>query len=67
MGRHAVDILRFSVKLDGLTTLVFASRSGLFVFVWPLCGIVVVLFLCYFAILRGVSGAMQQAYFSPFG
>ena len=65
MGRHAVDLLHFSVKLNELTTLVFASGSGFFVFVWSLRGILVRVFLQYFALLRGVPGAMQQPCFSP--
>ena len=33
MGHHDVDLLRFSVKLDGLNTVVFASGEVFFVFV----------------------------------
>ena len=51
MGFHGVDLLRFSVKLSGLTTLEFASGVGLFVFVWPLRGILVRVILQYFTLL----------------
>ena len=67
MGCYAVDLLRFAVKLDRLTTLVFASVSGFFLFMLPLHGILLVVFIKYFAVLRGVPGAMQHVRFSPVG
>ena len=39
MGFHSVDLLCFSVEINGLTMLSFAARAGLFFFVWPLRGV----------------------------
>ena len=64
MVLHAVYFLHYSVKLDGLTTLDFSTGAGLFV--GPLHGVIAGVLLQYFTILRGVSGDMQQAFFSPF-
>ena len=42
---HAVELLRFTVKLNGITTLVFAAGASFFVFVGPLCGVLIGVFL----------------------
>ena len=58
---HDVDFLHVSVEIDGLTTLGFDAGVGFVFFVWPLWGVLLGLFLDYFTIFRGVSGAMRQA------
>ena len=58
---HDVYFLHVSIELDGLTTLGFVSGAGFILFVWPLRNVPLGVFLEYFTILRGVSGAMQQA------
>ena len=63
MGCHYVDLLNLAVKIDGLTTLVFAAGVGFFVFVSPLRGVLLGLFLEYFAHLHGLTGAMKQECF----
>ena len=51
MGCHVVDLLHFYVKLDGLVMLGFSARAGLFVFVWPLHGVLVGVILQSFTLL----------------
>ena len=61
MGLHAVYLLPFSVKFDGLTTPDLSARAGFFV---GLLRVVLVgVFLQFFTILHGVSGVIQQAFF----
>ena len=50
MRCHGVDLLRFAVKLDGLTTLGFATGAVLYAFVWPLCGVLFGVILQYSAL-----------------
>ena len=61
---HDVGLLYAAIKLNGLTMICFPARSGFILFMWPLCGVIFGVILKYFTLLRGVSGAMQQAYFS---
>ena len=63
MGCHAVDLLHFPVRLDRLTTPVFASGLGFFVLMWLLHGVLLVSFLEYFSVLRGVPGDMKHTRF----
>ena len=58
---HDVNFLYIFTELDGLTSLGFAAGAGFVFFVWPLRGVFLGVFLEYFTILIGVSGAMQQA------
>ena len=62
MRFHAVDILSFSVKPDGLTTLGFDAGVVLIFFLWPLLGVQFIANINYFTLLLGVSEAMQQAF-----
>ena len=62
MGYHEVNVLRLTVKLESLCIIFFAARAGLFLLVWPLCGVNIGVFLEYFAIFRKVTGAMQQSF-----
>ena len=50
MGYHGVHLLRFAVELDGLTTLLVAAGASFFVFLWPMCGVLLGLFLEYYAL-----------------
>ena len=63
MRCHAVDLLCFTINLDGLITLVFASREGFFVFMGLVNGILLGVFLEYFLLLRGVAGVIQHTFF----
>ena len=63
MGYYAVNLLRLAVEIDGLATLFLATVAGLFLFVWPLCGVLLRVLLEYFVILYRVPGAMHQACF----
>ena len=45
MGYHDVQILCLSVKLDGITTLFVAVGAVFFIFVLPLLGVILGLFL----------------------
>ena len=63
MGCHAVDLLLFSVKLDRLTTIFFASIAGFFFFMWPLCSILLVVLFEVFLVLHGLTGSMQHVFF----
>ena len=45
MVYHGVNLLRLAVKLDGIVTLFLADGAGFFIFVWPLHGILLGLFL----------------------
>ena len=56
---HDVGLLDADVELDRLTTFCFASGTVFVIFIWPLHGVLLRLFLKYFTLLRGVSGAMQ--------
>ena len=38
---HDVEFFHVYVELDGLTTLCFANRVGLILFVWPLRGVII--------------------------
>ena len=60
---HYLDFLHVLVELNRLTTPVYEAGSGFILFVWPLHSILLGLFLYYFTILRGVSGAMHKACF----
>ena len=64
---HYLDFLHVLVELNRLTTPVYEAGSGFILFVWPLHSILLGLFLYYFTILRGVSGAMHKAYVSISG
>ena len=64
MRCHAVDLLCFTINLDGLITLVFASREGFFVFMGLVNGILLGVFLEYFLIFRIVPGAIHQSFLS---
>ena len=64
MRYHGVNLLRLAIELDGLATMFLAAKSGFFfLFVWPLCGILLGLFIEYFALFCRVSGAMHQVCF----
>ena len=64
MGYHGVNLLSLAIELDGLATIFLAAKSGFFfLFVWPLCGILLGLFIEYFALFCRVSGAMHQVCF----
>ena len=63
MGYHGVKIFRLSVKPNGLAALFLASREGFFLFVCPLRGVLLRLFLDYFAFFCRVTGDMLQAYY----
>ena len=58
---HAVVLLCLLVQLSALNMLWFANRAGLFLFMWPLCGVLSRVNFKYFTLLWGVSGSMQQA------
>ena len=58
MGYHAVEFMRFTVKLDGITTLVFADGEVFFVFIGTLRSVLLGVILEYVAILCGVPRAM---------
>ena len=60
MGYHGVQVLCLSVKLDGINVLFVAIGAVFFIFVLPLLGVILGLFLDYFALLRRVPGAMHQ-------
>ena len=60
---HDVGLLDAAVELDGLTTLFFAAGAGFIIFMWLPHGVLLGVFLKYFTLLGGVSGAMQQACF----
>ena len=45
MGYHGVNLLRFVVELNGLATLFLAYGMSFFLFVWPLCSVLLRLFL----------------------
>ena len=51
MGFHGVDLLRFAVKLDRLTTLGFASGVGYLVVLCPLHGVIFIVNIKYFSLL----------------
>ena len=63
MGCHDVNLLRLTVKLDGLTALFIAAGAGLLVLEWPLCCILFGVLLKYFSPSYIVTGSMQQACF----
>ena len=45
MRYHGFHLLSLAVKLDGLTTLFIVAGAGLSLFVWPVCGVIIGLFL----------------------
>ena len=45
MGYHGIRLLHLTVELDGITMIFVASGAGLFVFVWPLRGVLLGVFL----------------------
>ena len=47
MGYHAVEFMRFTVKLDGITTLVFADGEVFFVFIGTLRSVLLGVILEY--------------------
>ena len=57
---HGVNLLHFSIKLDGLATLFLASGTSFFLFVWLLKGLLIGLLMNYFALLCRVTRAMHQ-------
>ena len=63
MGYHDGNLLRLAVKLDSLTTPFLAIRAGFFLFVWPLRGVLLGVFLEYFVLFCRVPGAMHQESF----
>ena len=63
MGYHVVHLLCCAIEIDDLTTFFIAAGAGLFLVVWPLCGILERLFLEYFSLFRRLPGSMQQEYF----
>ena len=63
MGCNCDHFLRLFVELDSLTTNCFAAGEGFFVFVWPIYGVLIGLFLEYFTILYIFPGAMHEACF----
>ena len=58
-----VNLFLLTVKLDGLRALFVAAWEGFLFFVWPLCGVLLGLFLEYFALFRRVTGSMHRAFF----
>ena len=56
---HGVDFLGIFVKLDGFSTLRLAARSGFFILIWLLRGVLFVVNLKYFTLLGVVSRSMQ--------
>ena len=63
MGYHDVCLLRFVFKLDRLPTLSFSALVG--IFVGPLRGILIGVFLLYLTLLGGVSGPCAKHVLSP--
>ena len=62
MVYYGVQLLRLDFKLDGLTTHIISSGACFFFFVWPLCDVLIRVFLEYFTLICRVSGYMHQAY-----
>ena len=62
MSSHAVHLFCCAVKMDSLTSF-FVAAESVFLFMWPLHGILGGVILEYFTLFRRVSGAMQQSCF----
>ena len=63
MRYHGVHLLHLAVKLEGHTTLFVVAVAGFFMFVLPLLGVLIGVFLEYFTLLRRVPRVMHQACF----
>ena len=63
MRYHAIYLLRLAIKLYRLATLGFDDGTVFFVFLGPLCGLLLGVFLEYFTLFRRVSGSMHKAFF----
>ena len=59
-----VSLFDAAFKLNRLTMICFVVGAGFIIFMGPLRGVLFRIFFKYFTLLRGVSGAMQQACFS---
>ena len=62
MGYHYVNLLRPNIELDSISTLFVAAGVSFLLFVCLLHGVLLRLFLEYFALFRRVPRAMHQAY-----
>ena len=60
MRYNGVNLLRLTIKIDGLHTIFVAAGTEFFLLVWLLSDILLGLLLEYFALFRGVTGAMQR-------